>query len=284
MKHFIAKAFFLTFALIFSLLFCVFNPSSFGVDDMDADALLEEGWRFFHGDGVVQDIPKGVSLIVDAANKGSIQAMLEVGYFYNLGLGSLISEDYVDGTGSDLALSWFEKVAEAGDPDTAGMTIASAGFDYFLGSDDGLIKEDDTVALKYFQKAAEYGNPSAINMLATFYTYGFGVDQSPSKALELYCRLADDGNEEALFSIEELAYDYYAGIKDGLDINFGTSFAYYLKLTEYNNERAMYNVGLLYEYGLGVAADHEKAVEWLTEASDLGFEPAKAVLTQMNNA
>ena len=74
------------------------------------------------------------------------------------------------------------------------------------------------------------------------------------------------------------------GIKDGLDINFGTSYAYYLKLTEYNNERAMYNVGLLYEYGLGVAADHEKAVEWLTKAADLGFGPAKDVLAQMNNS
>ena len=282
MKQSVLKMRVLFIILVFSLL-CSFFSFSFA-EESDPDALLAEGWQYFHGDGVVQDIPKGVSMIVDAANKGSIQAMLEVGYFYNLGLGSVISEDYVDGTGPDLALSWFEKIAEAGDPDTAGMTIASAGFDYFLGSDDGLIKEDDTVALKYFQKAAEYGNPSAINMMATFYTYGFGVPQDPLKSLDLYSQLADDGSEEALASIEDLAYSYYAGITDGLDINFGTSFAYYLKLTEYNNERAMYNVGLLYEYGLGVAADHQKAVEWLTKSADSGFEPAKAVLAQMNNS
>ena len=83
--------------------------------------------------------------------------------------------------------------------------------------------------------------------------------------------------------MEENAYAYYAGTKEGVDINYTTSFKYYLKLTEYGNERAMFNIGLLYEYGLGVAPDHSKAIEWLKKAQDLGYEPASEKLNELKD-
>ena len=55
-----------------------------------------------------------------------------------------------------------------------------------------------------------------------------------------------------------------------------------MKLTEFGNERAMYNVGLLYEYGLGTSKDHAKAIEWVTKALDAGYEPAKAMLEELS--
>ena len=45
----------------------------------------------------------------------------------------------------------------------------------------------------------------------------------------------------------------------------------------------MYNVGLLYEHGLGVSPDHEKAEEWLTKARDAGYEPAAEMLVKLNS-
>ena len=279
MKHNTYKASSLSLILVFILFCSIFSSLSYADDNAtDAEALLAEGWRYFNGDGIAQDIPKGVSMIVEAANNGSTQAMLEVGYFYNLGLGAVISDDYVEGTGPDMALTWFKKVADAGDPETAGATIVSAAFDYFLGSDDGLIKEDDAAALKYFSAAADLGNPSALNMMGTFCIYGFGVEQDSLKALDYFSRLADQGDANALASIEEFAYAFYAGTMDGIDINFANSFAFYQKLAEYGNERAMYNLGMLYEYGLGVAPDHDKAVEWFTKASEAGFGLAADML------
>ena len=45
----------------------------------------------------------------------------------------------------------------------------------------------------------------------------------------------------------------------------------------------MYNIGLLYEYGLGIAASHENAVEWLNKAKNAGYEPAAYMLDQINS-
>lgn len=267
------------FAIFLSIL-CI--PAS--ANDMNADATFEEGMLFFSGDGVIQDIPKGIDLVLKAANAGSGKAMVQVGLFYSAGLGKMLSDDYDDSMAPELALSWYEKAAEAGEVGLAGAAISSDAFSYFLGSDGGFIQEDDAVALVYFQKAADLGDPSAINMMVAFYTYGFGVEQDPDKALELSSKLADQGDEEARLAMEENAYAYYAGTKDGVDINFATAFKYYMKLTEYGNERAMYNVGLLYEYGLGVSQDHEKAIEWLTKAQETGYEPAKVILTELNKA
>ena len=245
--------------------------------------MYESGLQYLLGNGVEQDVATGISMIVEAANAGSTDAMIQVGIMFRSGLGKLLSDDFVEGTEADVALYWYEKAAEAGNVEAAKDAISTDAFSYFLGTEDGSIQEDDATALKYFKKAAEYGDPSAINMMVAFYTYGFGVEQDAEKALELSCRNADQGNEEALLALEENAYAYFSGNKDGIDINFSTAFQYYLKLTEYDNPRAMYNVGLLYEYGLGVTKDHEKAVEWLQKALDAGYEPAKSILDQFSD-
>ena len=277
---------FLTFLLIISIFLTSSYCIAFAADpdvQTDPDVLLEDGMRYLLGDGVDQDLLKGITMIAQAANEGSARAMIQVGIMYKTGLGKLLSEDFVDGTAADCALSWYIKAAESGEREAAAAIISSDAFTYFLGSEDGSIPEDDATALKYFEKAAEYGDPEAINMMAAFFTYGFGVEHDPDKALELSSQLADEGNAEALLSMEENAYAYYAGTKDGIDINFATAFQYYLKLTEYGNERAMYNVALLYEFGLGTPTDHEKALEWLTKAQEAGYEPASVMLTQLTN-
>ncbi len=264
--------------------FFSFTFSSFAESNrISADAVYEEGYRLLADSSNPQNLAKGISLILVAADAGSTKAMIEIGTLYTAGLGRLLSEDFEDGSEAELALFWYEKAAEAGDIEAAASAISSDAFTYFLGSEDGSIKEDDAVALSFFKKAAEYGDPYAINMMVAFYTYGFGVEQDSAKALELASQLADQGNAEALYTMEENAYAYYTGSSEGIEKNFGTSFQYYLKLTEYGNERAMYNVGLLYEYGLGVSPDHEEAVEWLTKALNAGYEPAKIILDEFTN-
>lgn len=273
------------FAFILSIFIIIsFSvPFSFAENSqLDADALYEQGQKLLSDGSDPQNLAKGIAMIIAAANLGSAKAMVEVGILYSSGLGKLISNDFEEGSEIDLAYSWYVKGAEAGEPGLAGDALASDAFAYFLGSDDDSIQEDDAAALMYFEKAAEYGNPSAVNMMVAFYIYGFGVEQDSEKALELSSKLADKGDEEARLAMEEYAYAFYAGNRDGIDINFATAFKYYEKLTEYGNERAMYNVGLLYEYGLGVSQDHEKAVEWLTKSHDAGYEPAKIMLSELN--
>ena len=275
--------YFLVPFLVFSLLLCMLVPSSFAEDNSTekADLMFEEGQKLLSDGSDAQNLAKGIALIITAAKFGSAKAMVQMGVLYSSGFGKLLSDDFVEGTEAELALSWYEKAAESGEKELAASAIASDAFSYFLGNEDSSIEEDDAIALKYFQKAAEYGDPSAINMMVAFYTYGFGVEADPLKALELESLLASKGDVEALASMEEYAYAYYSGNKEGIDINFSTAFKYYEELTEYGNVRAMYNLGLLYEYGLGVSSDHNKAIEWLTKAKDAGYEPADAVLAEL---
>lgn len=277
-RHFIAVLF------SFCLLFCSVSVAFAESENPSADDLFQQGQKYISANGTdPQDLLKGIALISAAANTGSAGAMVQVGIFYNSGLGKLIDPGFEEGTEADIAYSWYVKAAEAGAKDEAATALSVDAFRYFLGTEDGSIMEDDAVALQYFQKAAEYGDADAINMMVAFYVYGFGVDQDTNKALELCSQLADEGNADALYGMEDYAYAFYAGTKDGIDINFETAFKYYLKLTDYGNERAMYNIGLLYEYGLGVSKDHEKAVEWLNKALDAGYTPAKDILAQFSN-
>lgn len=274
-----------------SLFLCIFVVASFfqlyvfaESEAIDAKELYQQGQQLFaSGNADPQNLLKGIALTMAAAEAGSAEAMVQIGVFLNSGLGKLIYPDFEDGTEADLAYSWYVKAGEAGARSQAAEALSVDAFRYFLGTEDGSIVEDDAVALQYFQKAAEYGDPDAINMMFSFYAYGFGVEQDSDKALEVVSALADQGNDDALYLMEDFAYAFYAGNKDGIDINFETAFKYYLKLTDYENERAMYNVGLLYEYGLGVSKDHEKAVEWLTKAKEAGYSPAEGILSQFNN-
>ena len=269
------------FSFLLSVFFSIFCFSSFSfAETIDADVLFEEGMKYLADTKDSQNVLKGISLLIVAADEGSAKAMIEVAQMYTSGFGKLLSPDFSEGTEADLAYSWYVKAAEAGERDAAASAMATDAFTYFLGSD--TVTENDAVALHYFEKAAEYGDASAINMMVAFYTYGFGVEQDAQKALELGSSLADKGDKEALFAMEENAYAYFSGNKDGIDINFNTAFEYYMKLTEYGNERAMYNVGLLYEYGLGTSKDHAKAIEWVTKAQDAGYEPAKAMLEELS--
>ena len=122
-------SFFLILSFFCSLTFCASADDTAAVD---GDALLLEGRRYFQGDGVDQDLFKGASLILSAANSGSFQAMLEVASLYKYGFGKLLTDDYVEGAGPDYALRWYEKAAEVGDPEIVGIAVANDAFDYFF--------------------------------------------------------------------------------------------------------------------------------------------------------
>ena len=244
------------------------------------DALFAEGMKYFTGDGVDQDIAKGCAMIYSAANAGSVDAMVQMGYLCAYGFGPAFDKDFVEGSDPLLSLEWFLKVADTGDVTAAAYPIIEIGYDYLLGRNEN-IPEDTVAAIMFFEEAEKLGVYNANETLGIFYTYGAVVDRNPDKALELFLEAAKAGHTECEQSIEEYAYAYYAGTDDAIGINFATSFQYYLALTEFGNVRAMYNVGLLYLNGLGISLDREKGKEWIQKAADLGYEDAKTMLSTL---
>ncbi|MBP3210859.1 MAG: SEL1-like repeat protein [Oscillospiraceae bacterium] len=270
---------FLSVFLCCILFFFIFNPAVAFCSD--SDNLYNEGLRYFNGDGVTQDIPEAISLIKQAAEEGSDKAKVQLAFFYMYGLGSQITDDYEDNTGHIYALNLLDDVAKDGDVVLASEAMLQAAYAYFLGNDP-LVPIDDQTAFLFFQAAAELGNTEALNTMGIFYTYGFVVEKDPEKALAMFCSSYENGSDQALLSIEEYAYAYYSGNTEGVDTNFNTAFLYYQTLADYGNTRGMYNLGLLYIYGLGVSPDREKGVDWISKAAESGDELAQAMLTVLD--
>ena len=183
---------------------------------------------------------------------------------------------------ADLALSHLAKIAEEGDVEGAGIALIELGYSYLLGDETAGIKEDPATALRFFEKAEEIGVYAANDILGIFYTYGSIVEQDPTRALEILLEGAHAGYTDCESSIEQYAYSYYSGNDFLIDINFGTAFQYYQALTEFDNPRATYNLGMLYLYGLGVSPDHDKAMKLISESADAGFTVAQEMLTSLS--
>jgi TPR repeat protein len=56
---------------------------------------------------------------------------------------------------------------------------------------------------------------------------------------------------------------------------------WYQKAAEQGNAVAQFNIGYLYEYGLGVQKDQSKAMEWYKKAADGGYIEAKWRLDEL---
>jgi TPR repeat protein len=57
--------------------------------------------------------------------------------------------------------------------------------------------------------------------------------------------------------------------------------SWYRRAAEAGNDTAMYNIGVLWEGGLGVAQDRYQAITWYRKAAAAGNEPAKAALKSL---
>ena len=86
-----------------------------------------------------------------------------------------------------------------------------------------------------------------------------------AKALEIWMPLAKAGDAQAQAWVGSL---YANG--DGVDIDDGTAFGWYLKSAEAGNVQAQSNIGAMYAMGKGIAQDNEEAVRWFERAAENG--------------
>lgn len=159
----------------------------------DPTGLFNEGLVYEQGKRYSVDLAKASQLYLKAAERGHIQAMVQLaGIYLN---GSTNQKD---------ALVWYKKAASLGDRDAL----------YQLGllSETGVAtKLDYADAMDYYQQASNKGNLSAKLALARMYQYGLGVTKDPQKALDIYKELAALDNAYAQY---QLAMSYVDGATD----------------------------------------------------------------------
>ena len=121
-------------------------------------------------------------------------------------------------------------------------------------------------AFALYLQAAEAGDAKAIYNVGALYARGEGVEEYDLTAMEWFKKAAEMDYPDALNTIGN-AYSFG---NYGLQIDYGTSFSYYLRSAHLGNAKGMFTVGNMYDRGLGVAENKELAVQWYQKASMLG--------------
>lgn len=69
--------------------------------------------------------------------------------------------------------------------------------------------------------------------------------------------------------------DFRAGAEASERKDFATALKEWMPLAKLGDERAQYNIGLMYEHGYGVPEDQSKAFKWYRRAAERGAVPAQ---------
>jgi TPR repeat protein len=118
-------------------------------------------------------------------------------------------------------------------------------------------------AFQAFLLAAELGDVAGYRLLAHAYRNGFGIEKNLDKAFEYDCKAFEVDPDYSVNS-QNLAWRYYYGI--GVSKNDKKSFELMSKLAEDNYSHAQFRLGEMYEEGLGVEINLNKALEWFEKS------------------
>ena len=170
-----------------------------------------------------------------AAEMGDLDAMRNLGVYYEYGKGGLTKDE-------TKAVEWYQKAAEKGNA----RAMHNLGVCYEYGK--GGLTEDTSKAVEWYKKATEAGNAGAMNNLGVCYEYGRGgLTKDEAKAVEWYKKAAEAGNTGAMNNLG-VCYKYGKG---GLTKDEAKAVEWYKKAAEAGDATAMHNLGVYYEYGKG---------------------------------
>lgn len=168
------------------------------------------------------DREKAIQILKEEANKNNVDAMVELGHYYNTNVPPS------DATFNS-SYSWYKNAAERGSPIGMyalallfeGRSVYDSAFFWYnkaayLGENlsmsrlahfyiEGIfVKKDFNKGWNWFEKAAEINKGLADLDMGDIYRYGTGVDVDKAKALEYYKRAAKTGLKVAEMNVEEL--------------------------------------------------------------------------------
>jgi len=136
----------------------------------------------------------------------------------------------------------------------------------FLREENG--QSDPSAAARWLGRAAEQGHVESQFVLASLYERGAGVPKNEQQAVDLYRRAAAAGHVRAMHNLGVLltAHDAPEDYREAASL---FTVAAQGGLTD-----SQFNLALLYERGLGLAKDYQKAFFWYEVASRAGDKEA----------
>ena len=138
-------------------------------------------------------------------------------------------------------------------------------------------RADYETALLEWDVLAQFGEPKAQFGLGVMHTFGQGVPQDHTRAMDWYRRAAERGHAGAqLF----LGHGLESG--NGAEQNLEEAFFWFLRAAEQGESRAQNNLGRLYETGRGTDPDPDIALYWYEESARNGNTNARKNLARLH--
>jgi TPR repeat protein len=221
-------------------------------------AMNNIGAMYEKAHGVPADFEKARNWYDKAVVLGNATAMKNIGAMYENARG--VPKDF------EQARKWYEKAAALGN--VAAMYNIGLLYDNARG-----VARDFAEARKWFEKAAGQGHADSMSYLGQSYYLGRGTAIDYMLAMDWYEKAARAGNSSALFNLSNLCT---ATVLDGFQVRSCNE-----KAAGLGSVNAMYDLGVLYEEGKGVARDPDQARNWYQKAADAGSESAKTKLKNL---
>ncbi len=134
------------------------------------------------------------------------------------------------------------------------------------------IAQDVERGIALLKEAAEEGESIAAYRLGEAYFSGIGVRQNHVEAFYWYTRTVEiEPHRDGYFMIASMQS---AG--RGTERDNEKAFTNYLKAAELEQPRAMFEVGIAYKNGIGVAPDNDKANFWFGKAAPVNQDVAES--------
>ena len=183
-----------------------------------------------------------LSLFIDAANQGNVEAQYRVGSFYHQGWG--VKKD------DSASIEWFKKAASNGHL-SAQVYLGNLYYDGIL------TRSNYSESLKWFTLAAKQGDQKSAYYVATMYLEGKGVDPHPELAKKWFNILYDQN----IMQYYALMSNYLAG-SDPVH-----AFEFMSRAQAVGNKYALRAMGQYCKDGRGTPVDVNSARHYFNEAA-----------------
>ena len=234
------------------------------------------GFAYYMGQGYKQDKTKAISIWKDAADQGGPEAS------YNYAIAANKGE--VEGANRLLVQQYLKQSSDAGFP-LASFQLAE------IMSSEGPKKTNYPIIQTLYVKAANKGHIPSMLKAAINYDQGKcpGVERSVSKALELFRKAADIDksiveidekpewtcfrtdfviSERFFATHEDFEHDISSAMQrvgeillngEAAIVDHSLAKSYFEKASKHGNIEAIFQLGQLYEHGLGVEKNQQEA-------------------------
>jgi TPR repeat protein len=269
----------------------------------DINAQFEVALLYANGLGVTKSLEQALVWTQAAADKGHVAAQYLLGRTYQQGLGV--------GKDPQRALVWYQKAAEAGN-EKATLSLAkfyaepqaAVAFHYaFESAEAGFAEAQFTLgefyakgfgtrvdaahACVWFSNAAKQGHAHAEYELGRAFEHGLGMEKNIAQACDWYRLAAKQGLPAAQLALEHFdvaSHSLGRGRKSGKRLvsrERRLADSRWIKFASKGNRDDFFNLGLMFEKGIGVERSVKQARLWYQKAAEHGHPDAMVALASI---